>query len=187
MNVEAALIAYASAACGAQVEVQSLGVQADALPLGEVVWSGDPCRERPRLGLTVVASGMEVWRAQVKPRLRLQIETTVAAADLRPGEPVELVTALAPYHRFRPAQDAWRATAWIRAGEAVHDGNSEPLPAASQGADVTLIAGQNGVQITAPGVLLHDANPGDRVTVLNRATRVEQQGTLLDGQRVQLN
>lgn len=178
-----ASVVAAAVAARAGVPLGDVTVQAIALP--DAAWSvelpdlGSLCGGTPVV-LRATVDGRPV-RHSVRAAVDVLREVPVAARDTAAGEEVALSTARVSCDRLRTERPADPATAWVartalRAGDPVTTARVRPRPDARDGADVALWAGTDHVRVTAPGRLSGDAFVGERVHVINLATRTQQTG-----------
>lgn len=179
----AALVAHVTDTCEAEsVEVVSLGIDEASLPeVEEWRWTGATCRTRPTLRLTGWRNNAVVASYTVRLQLKIDVAVPVVADAVVAGQPVkvEMGTASLPLPRTLDPDRAYRARRRLEAGAPLTNLNVEPVPDAPAGASVTLMARRGGLEITAPGELLRDANTGQRVRALNRALGVPVDGVLV--------
>jgi len=183
VDVEASLVEWVESACGAEeVEVHWLGL--DEPVEGELFWEGAPCRPSPELRLTVDGS----TRYTLRPRLTVWVVAPVAAGSTEADQPVDTELGLVPIERIhgRPVHGRWLARVALEAGDPVTDAVVAPLPDVRKGASVDLQVQRGTLQITAPGRLLEDARLGERVRVVNEATRVTLRGVLVASDTVEI-
>ncbi len=123
-------------------------------------------------------------RFVVRPHVVVWREALVAATDARPGALLTTRTARVPSDRLRGetavTTGVWRAVVSFHEGDPLTTARVETPPERLEGAAVELEAASAGrLSVRAPGELLQDARAGERVAVLNLATRAVQRGVYL--------
>ena len=181
--LEASLVEYAQAVCGAQkVEVDWVGVGVEPPATARLVWEGEPCRRNPSLKVTFLVDGVPESTISARPRLAVYVEVPVASQSVMAGEVVQTSPGLVRVERVigEPVAGERIARMALQAGDAVTHSNSRPVPDAARGQNVTLVAESGALRIEAPGQLLADAHIGEDVRVMNQATRTTVTGTLVE-------
>jgi len=178
------LAGWAQEVCGAaSVSVDWLGIE-DAWPAAEghtFQWSGQPCRAKPTLRLTVLREGQLVASRGVRPGLTVMVPAPVAASRAAAGEPVVAEMGVAEIGDLRGAALApgtWRARRDVEAGDPITTAVAEAMPDALSGSAVTVITRRGILTVSAPGRLLEDGELGRSVRVVNDATKVAMRGVL---------
>lgn len=120
-------------------------------------------------------------RYAIIPHVVVWRSLPVAAAPVRAGDPVPVVSARVSSDRLRAAAvdgaGAWTARVRLDAGEPLTAANVRASPDVRRGASVRIVSGAGLVSVSAPGEMLDDGFVGGRVAVLNLATRAVQSGT----------
>ena len=182
-SIRTSLVEYVIERCAAsKVKVHWLGVDpAIAKDADHIAWTGNPCRSRPTLRLSLVENEHLTAEFSVRPSLTVWKQTPVAARDFKPGEVVESTLADVPLDslRGRPTTDLRVARVLIKQGTPITDAVTTVPPAARAGTAVDLKVQRGTLTITAPGKLLHNASLGQTVRVINEATRVTLEGVLV--------
>lgn len=120
-------------------------------------------------------------RYVVRPRVVVWRTLPVAAAAVSPGAPLEIAYARVASDVLRgetpvdPAL-AWDAAVSFAEGQPVTVNRVRPRADVREGTPVRIEAGLGSLSVSAPGELLSDARVGQRVSVLNLATRAVQHG-----------
>jgi flagella basal body P-ring formation protein FlgA len=163
----------------ADVEVRSVGTVA-GLP------DGDTCAvQLPRVGavtgLVPVTLHCGAGRWQTHAYVEVWRSVPVAVADTRAGERVEVRTERVSSYRLHgeePVADVgtWTARVDLEAGAPLTTTRVRPAPDLERGSPVRLVAGGNGLRITADGELLQEGWHGRPVSVLNLSTRTVLEG-----------
>jgi flagella basal body P-ring formation protein FlgA len=123
----------------------------------------------------------------LRPRLRVWVETPVAAAVAKPGDTVAWRIDRWPLDQMEgtPLTTAvlearpWLARTTLRAGEPLTDTHLRPKPDAMGGDEVWLLAGSSNLVVKATGRLVADASVGAAASVANLSTRTVVSGTLI--------
>jgi flagella basal body P-ring formation protein FlgA len=163
----------------ADVEVGPLGLPASALVDG--AWQVSLPSNAVFTGATTMTLSNGPARFVVRPRVVVWREVPVAASAVSAGSPVEVGSARVASDVLRgevPVDPslAWDATVSFTAGQPVTMNRVRPRADVREGAAVRIEAGVGPLSVSAPGELLSDARVGQRVAVLNLATRAVQDG-----------
>jgi len=192
-EVEASLVAYATASCSAEkVDVTWLGLRAE-LPGGSKAsfhWSGSPCQSRPKLKLTAVENGVPVGVWHFRPALDVWINVPVAAQSASAGEPVKSEDGMVRIQDVQgdlAGEGVWIARVALEKGEALTRRVLRIRPDSAKGSRVRIESRQGPLTVSADGRLMEDAFVGKSVRVLNLATKSTQKGRFLALNRVVLN
>ncbi len=173
----------------ADVEVGPLGLAAAAA--FDAPWIVDIAPGSTFTGATTITLRAGEARYSVRPRVVIWREVPVAADAVAPGEPLTLTTARVSSDRLRgetpvdPSR-AWDASVSFDAGDPVTVNRARPQADLREGTAVRIEAGIGALSVWAPGELLSDARVGQRVAVLNLATRAVQHGVYRGGTTVAL-
>jgi flagella basal body P-ring formation protein FlgA len=120
-------------------------------------------------------------RYGILPHVVVWRELPVAAADVAAGAPVAVQMARVSSDLLGGAavdpSGAWTARVPLEAGEPLTAVNVRATPDIARGTPVRIVSDQGLVSVSAPGKILDDGMVGDRVAVLNLATRAVQSGT----------
>jgi len=187
--LQASLAAYVEEQCSAEeVEVGWIGLDPNLLPEGELVWQGNPCRSRPNLFLSVINNQTVQRRMTLRPSLTIWVNVPVAATDTPMGKQVQPVPGRVKLNELvgDPVHDNWRARVFIAKGDPITTAVVNPIPDASNGAEIKLIVRVRALVVTAEGRLLEDAFIGEDVRVRNHATGNVMTGVLRDSGTVVL-
>jgi flagella basal body P-ring formation protein FlgA len=173
----------------ADVEVGSLGLLPSAAV--DAAWIVDFAPSSTFTGSTTLTLRNGDVRYVVRPRIVIWRDVPVAAEAVAPGQPLTLVTARVSSDRLRgetPVDPVltWDATVSFAAGDPVTINRARPQPDLREGAAVRIESGAGSLSVSAPGELLSDAQVGQRVAVLNLATRAVQHGVYRGGTIVAL-
>ena len=146
--------------------------------------SGHAFQGRSDVLLVARAEGAECDRLRLRPRIDLWVQVPVAARPTPTGALVELATGRVRRSELSgPAVDPlagpWLARAPLAAGEPVTLTHVRAAPDGRSGQRVELVAQRGGVRLITAGRLMADAGVGDPVEVINIATGVLVQGTLV--------
>jgi flagella basal body P-ring formation protein FlgA len=187
----ASLIAWVEETCNAaRVEVAHLGVANEVVAEGDLHWSGDPCRERPRLRVSVVKDGVLRTELSLRPALSIWMNTPVATHTIAPGQPVSTAPGVARMGALvgEPllAEGPWTAKISIDKGEPVSASMVQRPLDLTSGQAVSIRVTRGAIVLSAPGRLLQDARIGDRVVVANEATRTTVRGVLISADLVEV-
>lgn len=184
------LAAHATARCGARaVEVHWIGMDPARLPDGATyLWEGDPCRSRPDLRVSILVRGNLAAKLTVNPYLTVWVEAPVAAKPLAAGEEVLSELALVPIEKVRGQTYATSGLARVALdpGTPLTNLVVSPAPDIRKGSSVELRVTRGSLTITAAGHVLEDGRIGERIKVVNDATRVALDGILIDGATVEI-
>lgn len=164
----------------ADVEVH--GVELPTAPTS-VDWLVDLPSVGPVWGDVSVTLHAGTSRYLVRPRVTVWQTLPVAAKSARAGERVEITTARVArdtLHGQAPVDPthSWQARVDLVAGAPLTTTVVRERPDAAQGQTVRIVAGAGPLVVFAPGQLGEDAFVGDRVHVVNLATRTQLVGTL---------
>ena len=188
--IHASLAQYVIERCAAtKVDIHWLGINPTlTVDADHLAWTGNPCRSRPTLRLSLVENENLAAEFSVRPSLTVWKQAPVATRDFKPNEVVQSVLAEVPMDslRGRPITDTRVASVLIKQGTPITDAVTTIPPAARAGATVDLKVQRGTLTITAPGKLLHDADLGQTVRVVNEATRVTLEGVLVEPRVVDL-
>lgn len=182
------LVDYVTDQCdAATVDVRWFGVAPTAIPEGtELLWSGDPCRSRPDLTLTVIQDHVQVSRMKVQPGLSILVNGWILAEPVDRGEVVTLKAGPVPLGTRHVGQGTWRARRALPVGKPVSALDVEALPDGTAGTPVSIIAKHGSLMISTPGRLLTDGRLGEEVRVRIDATRVVSTGILTQPTEVEV-
>jgi flagella basal body P-ring formation protein FlgA len=173
----------------ADVEVGPLGLPAAVGVDGP--WQVSLPSSASFTGATTMTLSNGASRYVVRPRVVVWREVPVAAAAASAGGPVELGRARVASDVLRgevPVDPtvAWDATVSFAVGQPVTMNRVRPRADVREGTAVRIEAGIGTLSVSAPGELLSDARVGQRVAVLNLATRAVQDGVYRGGNIVAL-
>lgn len=195
-----ALVEYIGAACHAEeVEVHALSVDLSrwnnsfdansASPTATSFrWSGDACSARPDLALTVLENDVASSRMSVRPHVTVWIKAPVAAFDLKPQQEIAVEWRKVPIEKLarQPIATTGIARAAIRAGEPLTRLVVTVAPDLRDGTAVDILVRRGELTVHAEGKSLADAMIGEKVAVLNSATKTALQGTVVDSHTVEI-
>jgi len=203
-----ALVAYVRETCRADeaevhdVEVHALGVDLSrwnaapnvALPSDTIatgyrfLWSGDACKSRPELTLSVLDHEVLSSRMSVRPHVTVWVNAPVAAVDLKPQQDVQVTWRKVPIEKLarQPVATSGVARVSVHAGEPLTRLVVTSAPDLRNGAPVDIVFRRGALTVHADGTALADAAIGENVPVLNSATKTALQGTLIDSQTVEI-
>jgi flagella basal body P-ring formation protein FlgA len=173
----------------ADVEVGPLRLPASAAVDGP--WQVSLPSNAVFTGATTMTLSNGEARFVVRPRVVVWKEVPVAASAVAAGSPVEVGSARVASDVLRgevPVDPslAWDATVSFAVGQPVTMNRVRPRADVREGAAVRIEAGIGPLSVSAPGELLSDARVGQRVAVLNLATRAVQDGVYRGGNVVAL-
>ena len=172
-------VARQEAVPAADVEIGSLGTLAGAPENAE--WSVR-LPENTLCGRVPVVLTAGTHRYTVTAPITVWRELPVAAAAVGPGAAITLQTARVPCTLLRgetpvdPTQ-SWEAAVSIAAGAPVTQARVHTTPDVAKGSNVRIEATAGALTVAAPGQLLQDGFSGQKVSVLNLATRAVLVGT----------
>jgi flagella basal body P-ring formation protein FlgA len=182
--IHASLVEYVIERCAAtRVDIHWLGIDPTLTANADrLAWTGNPCRSRPMLRLSLVENENLAAEFSVRPSLTVWKQAPVAIRDFKPNEVVQSTLAEVPMDslRGRPTTDMRVASVFIKQGTPITDAVTTVPPAARAGSTVDLKVQRGTLTITAPGKLLHDADLGQTVRVVNEATHVTLKGVLVE-------
>ncbi len=188
--IELALVDYAKETCTAsRVDVRWIGVEERMLPadIDRIAWTGDACRNRPELRVSFNGSAGRT-SVTVRPQLALWQSVPVAIEDIPSGTPISASQlADVPWEKLRGTpMTTGVSKRLIKAGDPL-DSTVVMVPMdIERDQSVSLRVSRGSLTITAPGRTLQSARVGEKVKVINEATRVALEGTLIDSQTVEL-
>jgi len=188
--IEQALVDYAKETCGAsRVEVRWIGLGEKTISgeVSQITWTGDPCRLRPELRLSYTLHG-ERTSLTVRSQLSLWKQVPVTVHDLTPGTAIgdTRIDDVPLEDIHGQPRTVGVARRLIKAGEPLDSTVVVVPPDIERDQPVALRVSRGALVITAPGRTLQSARVGEKVKVLNEATRVALEGTLIDSSTVEL-
>ena len=161
------------------VEVSALGKLPDDLPVTDD-WAVSFSNSRQVTGNVRLTVRTGTVRLALLPHIEVWRDLPVASADVAAGQLVPVESArISSDDLAGPLVEGdgpWVARVGLKEGAALSTVNVRPAPDVLKGATVVVQARVGDVSITAHGELLADAMVGERVAVLNRATRSVQRG-----------
>lgn len=162
-------------------DVEVHGVSLPTAP-ADADWIVDLPTVGPVWGEPAVVLHVGTTRFVLRPHVTVWQTLPVAAQAASAGEPVSVTTARVARDTLRgavpvDATHTWEARVDLAAGAPLTTSVVRARPDGAQGQQVRIVAGQGPLSVQAPGQLGEDAFVGDRVHVVNLATRTQLVGT----------
>lgn len=191
LPIDAALIAYATEVCHAsQVDVAWTGVREGLIPpTATLAFTGDPCRSRPELRVSVIEDDVRVASFTLRPSLIVMVPIAVSEHAVKAGDPIRTTPGHAEIGSYsgRPlTQEALIAKRDIPQGTPITSQVAMPAVDAQAGDAVDILVHAGSLTVKAAGELLTSGTIGQPVRVKNIATGSAQRATLTGPNTVEL-
>ena len=173
----------------AQVEIHHLGIRKETLSEGvSFRWSGNACRNNPRLNLSIVSDSGLAKTLVVQPSLTIWVHAPIAPEYVEKGQMVTPKLALVDLSNISgiPVPAGGEARVPIMPGKPITTMNVREPFDAKLGNDVTVEVIRGAIHLKTNGRLLNNARIGDVVRVFNQQTNALVKGVLISPTRVQL-
>jgi flagella basal body P-ring formation protein FlgA len=191
LPIDAALVAYATEVCHAsQVDVAWTGVREGLIsPTAILDLTGDPCRSRPELRVSVIEDDVRIASFTLRPSLIVMIPIAVSAHAVKAGETIVTTaghTEIGSYSGQPLTQENLIAKRDISQGTPITSQIAMPALDAQAGDSVDILVHVGDLTVKAAGQLLTSGTIGEPVRVKNIATGSAQRATLTGPNTVEL-